>query len=72
MGYLEDKLAQAKALVGKRVEIPVHYDAWMQGARCGVVTSVGKDGTCVYVAPDIKPVWRVKIWRLDFEYIKVL
>lgn len=72
MGYIEDKLAQARALVGKRVEIPVHYDAWMRGARCGVVTSVGRDGEYIRVAPDIKPSWRIKVWRLDYDYIKEL
>lgn len=42
MAYVDDKAAQAKNLVGKRIEIPVHYDMWMRGARFGVVTKSGK------------------------------
>ena len=70
-GYLEDKQAQARYLVGKRVEIPVHYNAWARGARYGDVTRVGKGGDFVYVKLDkiSKP---IKVWRLDYDYIKVI
>ena len=71
--YIDDKLAQARALVGKRVEIPVHYDLWMRGARFGQVRSVGRDGEFVKVALDHPQVRRqLKIWRIDYDYMKVL
>lgn len=59
-------------LVGKRVEIPVHYDMWMRGARFGTVTSVGKDCAFVRVKLDMLPHKRLKVWRIDLPYIKVL
>lgn len=73
MAYLETKLEQARALAGKRVEIPVHYDAWMRGARFGVVTSIGPGGDFVRVKldnPQVKA--RLKVWRLDFDFIKLV
>ncbi len=71
MGYLEDKSAQARALVGKRIEIPAHYDMWMRGARYGQVTRVGKDGAFVYVRLDHPQAKRsLKVWRIDFDYIR--
>ena len=73
MAYLEDKQAQARALLNKRVEIPVHYDYWMRGARFGVVSSVGKDGEFVRVKLDHPQVKRpLKVWRIDFDYMRVL
>lgn len=73
MGYLETKQEQARGLLGKRVEIPVHYDMWMRGARFGKVSSIGKDGEFVRVQMDHPQVKRrVRVWRLDFDYIKVL
>lgn len=64
-------------LIGKRIEIPVHYDLWMRGARTGVVTAFrhGKLGMsdCLLVKmdhPQIKK--RLKLWVLDWDYIKVL
>jgi hypothetical protein len=72
MAYLEDKAAQARALVGKRVEIPVHYDLWMRGARFGRVTAIGKDSAFVYVHMDHPQVKRrLKVWRVDFDYMRV-
>lgn len=73
MTYVDEKLKQAKNLVGRRIEIPVHYDKWMQGARTGTVSSVGKDGAYINVKMDNLYVKRrVKVWRIDFDYIRVL
>jgi hypothetical protein len=65
------------ALVGKRIEIPVHYNLWMQGARFGEVTAFrhGKDGHSDYVLvkmdhPQVKR--RLKLWRIDWDYAKVV
>lgn len=67
----------ASGLVGKRIEIPVHYDMWMRGARCGRVTQyrTGKTGQSdfVFVKMDNPQVTRqLKLWRPDWEYVKVL
>lgn len=71
--YLEFKKAQAEALVGKRIEIPVHYDMWMRGARFGTVTTVSKDGSFIRVQMEHHQVQRrLKVWRADFDYIKIL
>jgi hypothetical protein len=68
---MEDKSAQAKALVGTHIEIPVHYDLWARGARYGVVHSADKGGAFIRVRMDHPQVRRlVKVWRLDFDYIK--
>lgn len=66
-----------KALIGKRVEIPVHYDLWMRGARCGVVTGrrQGKPGRSAYllVKMDHTQVGRrVKVWAIDADYLKII
>ena len=42
----------AAALRGKRVEIPVHYDLWMRGARFGTVVGQSVIMRCVYVRMD--------------------
>lgn len=73
MGYIEEKQTQARALIGKRVEIPVHYDIWVRGARFGVVSSIGKNGEFVRVKMDHPQVrGRVKVWRIDFDYMRVI
>ncbi len=68
--------SQAKALIGKRVEIPVHYNKWMQGARYGEVTAFrqGKPGTsaALLVKLDKAPKTRLKVWALDWPYLKVI
>jgi hypothetical protein len=63
--------------IGARIEIPVHYDLWMQGARRGTVTAFRKGGDgisdCVLVKmdhPQVKK--RLKLWALDWDYIKYL
>lgn len=68
-------MSNARAYVGKRVEIPVHYDLWMRGARMGTVTAFcyGKDGLSDYLLvkmdhPQVKK--RLKLWRIDWEYAK--
>jgi hypothetical protein len=60
---------------GTRVEIPVHYDRWMQGARFGVVTVYrhGRDGQSDYVKvkldhPQVRK--QLKVWRHDWPYMK--
>ena len=64
--------------VGDRIELPVHYDWWMRGARYGVVTSKrgGKTGIAAYayVKLDALPhnARRVKLWAVDWQYCKRL
>lgn len=64
-------------LIGQRIEIPVHYDLWARGARFGVVTGFrnGKPGQSSYVLvkmdhPQVKR--RLKLWRLDWDYAKLI
>lgn len=66
-----------KDLIGKRVEIPVHYDMWLRGARFGVVTSYrpSRQGVSAYLSikldnPSVKR--RLKVWSLDWDYLRVL
>jgi hypothetical protein len=66
-----------KSLIGRRVEIPVHFGAWVQGARTGVVTSfrTGKNGRsdCYLVRLDHPSKHnRLHIPRGDWEYIKLI
>lgn len=73
MGYLETQAAKARNMLGRRVEIPVHYDMWARGARYGVVTSIGPDCEYVRVQLDMLPrSRRFKVWRLDFDYVRVI
>lgn len=63
----------AKALIGRRVEIPVHYDLWMRGAMYGVVTSHSVKLRCIKVRMDHSQVRKlVKVWYADMEYMRVL
>ena len=64
-----------RQLIGKRVELPVHYDMWMRGARFGVVTAYrnGGLGTSDYLLvkmdhPQARR--RLKLWRPDWDYAK--
>lgn len=64
-----------RRLLGRRVEIPVHYDLWMRGARMGTVTGFrhGTPGTSDYLLVRMdhaKVKKRVKLWRIDWEYAK--
>jgi hypothetical protein len=66
-----------KHYIGKRIEIPVHYDLWMQGARFGKVTAIrrGKSGQSAYllVKIDHSQVSRsLKLWAHDVEYAKII
>lgn len=67
---------RARQLVGARVEIPAHYDAWMQGARFGKVTSwhSGYPALSAYVLVKLDTGQaankRLRIWALDFDYIR--
>jgi hypothetical protein len=60
--------------IGARVQIPTHYDAWMRGARYGVVTSYGPGAVgrsaFVRVQLDRLPNKRLKVWRMDWNYIR--
>lgn len=64
-----------KSLVGKRIEIPTHYDAWMRGNRYGNVTAFrrGSAGKSDYVLVQMDgQTRRVKIWRMDAPYAKII
>ena len=74
-----DTIQGKPCAVGARIEIPVHYDYWMQGARFGAVTAfrrgnLGHLGCSDYMLvkmdhPSIKR--HLRIWRSDWDYIKV-
>ncbi len=57
--------------VGSRVEIPVHYDLWMQGAKFGVVKRI-RDGI-IYIKMNH---WQLKkqiqIPIEDEQYFRIL
>jgi hypothetical protein len=63
--------------IGERIEIPVHYDLWMQGARTGRVVGYrgGKPGQSDYFlvrmdSPHVaKP---IRLWGHDAPYAKRL
>ena len=63
-------------LIGKRIEIPVHYDAWMQGARYGYVTGIrrGRPGASDYLIVDLdrRPKKCLKLWAMDCECAKII
>ena len=66
-------------LLGRRVEIPAHYDVWMRGARYGViscVTALSDRRTktrSVYVRMDNTRVRkRVRVPSTDFEHLRFL
>lgn len=61
--------------IGKRVEIPVHYNAWARGARFGEVLKVVKDrpGISDYLVVKLdKQVKPIKLWRIDWLYTKLV
>ena len=64
--------------IGTRIELPVHYDWWMRGARYGVITSHRRAraglSAYVYVKLDALPTRakRVKVWWPDLDYAKVI
>jgi hypothetical protein len=64
----------AKSLLGKRIEIPVHYDMWMRGARYGKVTSIAADGSHILVQLDALPSThkRLRVHRIDFDYCRTI
>ena len=62
---------------GTRIELPVHYDLWMRGARFGEVRGYrqSKPGVSAYLMvkmdhPGVKRM--VKLWALDWAYAKEL
>ena len=69
-------MSDHSAYIGKCIQIPVHYDMWMRGARYGVVTAFrhGKAGysDCLIVKLDKLPAKRLRVWRLDWPYIELI
>lgn len=66
---------QASELIGKRIEIPVHYDKWMQGAKYGRVIALKNSfggGEYLLVEMDNIKAGYVKIWRSNWDYIRTL
>lgn len=68
-------ITEPEKFVGRDVEIPVHYDMWMRGARLGRVVSAhkGKPGESAYVKvrldhPQAKKL--LKVWQHDFPYMR--
>lgn len=65
-----------QTMIGRRIEIPVHYDMWARGARFGEITSFrrGKPGQSDYVTVKLDHAQvkrRVKLWRIDWKYARV-
>lgn len=62
--------------VGKRVEIPVHYDLWARGARTGTVVDARwslKNGRYLRVIMDHPSVRKpVNVSEIDWPFLKVL
>jgi hypothetical protein len=63
--------------IGQRIEIPVHYDMWMRGARLGEITAFrnGSGGYSDHFLvkmdhPQVKR--RLKLWALDWDYAKLV
>jgi hypothetical protein len=59
-------------MVGKRVEIPVHFDLWMRGARTGTVCWVWNDGSLAVRMDHRQVRRRLKVPYDDVQYMKVL
>lgn len=59
-------------LGAKHIEIPVHFDLWMQGARTGWVHSIRKDGIWLVRMDNPRVKKLVWIGVEDQPYCKVL
>ncbi len=66
-----------KRMIGQRIEIPVHYNLWMRGARYGTIVAAyhGKPGTSAYASvkidhPQVRR--RLKLWAHDIAYAKFI
>jgi len=62
---------------GQRIEIPVHYDLWMRGAKFGTVTAYnqGRDGISAYITVKMDHTQvkrRLKVRALDWPYCRTL
>lgn len=60
---------------GTRIEIPVHYDMWMRGARFGEIRGYrqSKPGISAYllVKMDHPQIRRcLKLWAIDWAYAR--
>lgn len=63
------------ALIGTRIEIPAHYDRWMQGAKYGKVIALKAsltNGNYLLVQMDNPKAGRVKVWSESWQYIRVI
>lgn len=56
----------------KLIEIPVHFDLWMQGATTGWIHDVAKDGTWLVRMRHSQVRRLVEIGPKDQPYCKVL
>ena len=67
-------------LIGKRIEIPTHYDAWYRGARFGEITLAASGPASwqsIYfmvkpLQPSAMSRKRLKLWKLDWDYANLL
>lgn len=74
---LEGADDRPQTLMGKRIEIPVHYDMWIRGARHGEITGFrhARDGYSAYLLikmdhPQIRR--RLKLWQIDWDYARIM
>lgn len=54
------------------IEIPVHFDLWMQGARTGWISDTLADGTWLVRMDNPRVKKLVRIGKDDQHYCKVL
>ena len=65
------------SIIGCEIELPVHFDLWMMGARHATVTSArhARDGLSEYVYVRVHALptkhKRIKISKLDWDYCKL-
>ena len=62
--------------VGDRIELPVHTDLWMRGARFGTVETVvhsePPNHSFAMIKVDMRPRKQFKLWGIDWQYAKIL
>ena len=61
-------------LVGKRIEIPNHYNYWVCGMRYGLVTGWrrGQRAKSAYLMVKMEDGEVLKIWKSEVEHCRVL
>lgn len=63
--------SEAFMKIGMRVEIPMHFDLWMRGARYGSITAVRAEYVSVKMDhPQVRKV--VRIPKSDWDYMRIL